>query len=196
MVSVAKAPYFWYYPNHDDGEVLVLPVHQPNPRSFERTDGIFVDSDESFEYRFENNNEDARSDISTQWIFAEFSDGEIPHAQVTGIYRQRMGSNNAVIPWTMMLPFRQIRTCPYMPEYFPHLRTSGKNRSQKAGEVVVTLPGPYHQGFTLGYTKAEAMNYADEKWAPSKLLWCDSSYPEYPIDRQDRPILGNTNRIQ
>ncbi|CAI6101347.1 unnamed protein product [Clonostachys chloroleuca] len=61
-----------------------------------------------------------------------------------------------------MLPFRQIRICTYMDEYFPHLRTSGKNRSQKAGEVLVTLPGTYHQGFTLGYTKAEAMNYADE----------------------------------
>ncbi|CAH0023406.1 unnamed protein product [Clonostachys rhizophaga] len=56
---------------------------------------------------------------------------------------------------------------------------------QKAGEVVVLLPGTYHQGFTPGYTRAEAINYADEKWAPSKLPWCDSSCPEYPIDPHD-----------
>uniref|UniRef100_A0A0B7K7P1 Uncharacterized protein n=2 Tax=Bionectria ochroleuca TaxID=29856 RepID=A0A0B7K7P1_BIOOC len=37
----------------------------------------------------------------------------------------------------------------------------------------------------LGYTKAEAVNYADEQWAPSKLLWCDSSCTEYSIDVQD-----------
>ncbi|CAI6044281.1 unnamed protein product [Clonostachys chloroleuca] len=56
---------------------------------------------------------------------------------------------------------------------------------QKAGEVVVLLPGTYHQGFTLGYTKAVAVNYADGNWAPSKLPWCDSNCPEHPIDPQD-----------
>ncbi|VUC35719.1 unnamed protein product [Clonostachys rosea] len=37
---------------------------------------------------------------------------------------------------------------------------------QRAGEIVVTLPSTYHQGFSLGYTKAEAVNYADKKWDP------------------------------
>ncbi|CAG9986420.1 unnamed protein product [Clonostachys byssicola] len=59
---------------------------------------------------------------------------------------------------------------------------------QKAGEVVVTLPGTYHQGFTVGHTKTESVNYADEEWEPSKLLWCDDSCAEYSIDIQDMDI--------
>lgn len=101
MVFVAKAPCVMHLSpssaNHNDGDFLLLPIHQPNPRSFERIDGFSSNSDESFEYRSENNNEDARSDISTQWNFAAFSDGEIPHAQVMGIYRPTTGSNKAVI---------------------------------------------------------------------------------------------------
>ncbi|CAH0046423.1 unnamed protein product [Clonostachys solani] len=57
--------------------------------------------------------------------------------------------------------------------------------AQRAGDVVVTLPGTYHQGFAVGRTKAEVMNYADEKWASSNILWCDSECPEYPIDPHD-----------
>ena len=35
---------------------------------------------------------------------------------------------------------------------------------QKGGEVVVTFPQVYHQGFSAGYTFAEAINYADQNW--------------------------------
>lgn len=35
---------------------------------------------------------------------------------------------------------------------------------QKANEIVVTLPRTYHQGFSMGYTRAEALNYAGADW--------------------------------
>ena len=35
---------------------------------------------------------------------------------------------------------------------------------QRAGEVVITFPQVYHQGFSAGYTFAEAVNYADADW--------------------------------
>lgn len=37
---------------------------------------------------------------------------------------------------------------------------------QRAGETLVILPDAYHQGFSTGYTLAEAKNYADEAWDP------------------------------
>ncbi|KAH8179427.1 jmjC domain, hydroxylase domain-containing protein [Sarocladium implicatum] len=36
---------------------------------------------------------------------------------------------------------------------------------QRPGETVVILPDAYHQGFSTGYTLAEAKNYADQDWA-------------------------------
>lgn len=36
---------------------------------------------------------------------------------------------------------------------------------QRPGETVVILPDAYHQGFSTGYTLAEAKNYADQNWA-------------------------------
>ena len=35
---------------------------------------------------------------------------------------------------------------------------------QRAGEVVITFPQVYHQGFSAGYTFAESVNYADADW--------------------------------
>ncbi|KAH0537054.1 hypothetical protein FGG08_006124 [Glutinoglossum americanum] len=35
----------------------------------------------------------------------------------------------------------------------------------RAGEVLVTLPGAYHQGFNTGMNVAEAVNYADSRWS-------------------------------
>ena len=44
---------------------------------------------------------------------------------------------------------------------------------QMAGEVIITFPRVYHQGFSAGYTFAEAVNYADERWNPSIYVSCD-----------------------
>lgn len=35
---------------------------------------------------------------------------------------------------------------------------------QRGGEVVVVFPNTYHEGFSDGYTRAEATNYADQDW--------------------------------
>ncbi|VUC25055.1 unnamed protein product [Clonostachys rosea] len=53
---------------------------------------------------------------------------------------------------------------------------------QRAGDVVVTLPGTYHQGFSLGYTKAEAINYAGQEWSASQVRYpCSTDCTSLPI---------------
>lgn len=47
---------------------------------------------------------------------------------------------------------------------------------QKAGEVIITYPQVYHQGFSAGYTFAEAANYADQNWNIQGYRECDSRY--------------------
>lgn len=43
---------------------------------------------------------------------------------------------------------------------------------QKAGDIIATMPGAYHQGFCLGYSLAEACNYAPEDWTTEGYQSC------------------------
>ncbi len=47
---------------------------------------------------------------------------------------------------------------------------------QKAKEVIITYSQVYHQGFSAGYTFAEAVNYADQNWNIQEYCKCDSWY--------------------
>ncbi|KYK54628.1 Lysine-specific demethylase 4B [Drechmeria coniospora] len=44
---------------------------------------------------------------------------------------------------------------------------------QRPGETVVILPDAYHEGFSTGYTIAEAKNYADANWDAHSYQPCD-----------------------
>lgn len=44
---------------------------------------------------------------------------------------------------------------------------------QRAGETIVILPDAYHEGFSTGYTLAEAKNYADDAWDTDGYMPCD-----------------------
>ncbi|CAH0056689.1 unnamed protein product [Clonostachys solani] len=46
---------------------------------------------------------------------------------------------------------------------------------QSPGETIVILPDAYHEGFSTGYTLAEAKNYAEETWSTETYQPCDSS---------------------
>ncbi|CAH0042062.1 unnamed protein product [Clonostachys rhizophaga] len=68
---------------------------------------------------------------------------------------------------------------------------------QRAGEIVVTLPSTYHQGFSLGYTKAEAVNYADKKWDPGNTRSpCGRSCPKFAITQDDLCIETNNENSE
>lgn len=43
---------------------------------------------------------------------------------------------------------------------------------QNAGEAILTFPRAYHQGFSIGDTLAEAVNYADNDWDPAVYAYC------------------------
>ncbi|KAF4990962.1 hypothetical protein FGRMN_8153 [Fusarium graminum] len=44
---------------------------------------------------------------------------------------------------------------------------------QRPGETIVILPDAYHEGFSTGYTIAEAKNYADEAWSTETYQECE-----------------------
>lgn len=62
---------------------------------------------------------------------------------------------------------------------------------QKAHEIVITLPEAYHQGFSTGYTLAEAVNYADCSWTPEGYRSCTSECPDHPITGDLMRFLGS-----
>ena len=43
---------------------------------------------------------------------------------------------------------------------------------QRPGETIVVLPDAYHEGFSTGYTLAEAKNYADTRWSTESYQPC------------------------
>lgn len=46
---------------------------------------------------------------------------------------------------------------------------------QRPGETIVILPDAYHEGFSTGYTIAEAKNYADPNWTTDSYQPCQES---------------------
>ncbi|KAF4449132.1 hypothetical protein F53441_7528 [Fusarium austroafricanum] len=44
---------------------------------------------------------------------------------------------------------------------------------QRPGETIVILPDAYHEGFSTGYTIAEAKNYADDAWTTETYQPCE-----------------------
>lgn len=50
------------------------------------------------------------------------------------------------------------------PDKLRQLKVPHRIVDQRPGETVVILPDAYHQGFSTGYTLAEAKNYADADW--------------------------------
>lgn len=46
---------------------------------------------------------------------------------------------------------------------------------QRPGETIVVLPDAYHEGFSTGYTLAEAKNYAEASWSTKTYQACDAS---------------------
>ena len=46
---------------------------------------------------------------------------------------------------------------------------------QRPGETIVVLPDAYHEGFSTGYTLAEAKNYGDPNWTTDTYQPCEAS---------------------
>ncbi|KAK0627160.1 JmjC domain, hydroxylase-domain-containing protein, partial [Immersiella caudata] len=62
---------------------------------------------------------------------------------------------------------------------------------QRASEIIITMPGAYHSGFSTGYTLAEAVNYADEDWRLDAHDVCrPPSCPDY-IPTEVLALLGS-----
>jgi len=56
---------------------------------------------------------------------------------------------------------------------------------QETREAIITCPRVYHEGFSKGYTFAEAANYADQDWNIQGYQFCDSRYcPEGFISKE------------
>ncbi|KAJ4003267.1 hypothetical protein NW752_012212 [Fusarium irregulare] len=45
---------------------------------------------------------------------------------------------------------------------------------QRPGETIVILPDAYHEGFSTGYSIAEAKNYADDDWSTQTYQECEA----------------------
>ena len=62
---------------------------------------------------------------------------------------------------------------------------------QRAHEIVITFPKAYHEGFSTGYTRAEAVNYADCNWTPEGYRSCTSECPDHPITGDLMQLLSS-----
>lgn len=52
---------------------------------------------------------------------------------------------------------------------------------QLPNEIIITLPGAYHQGFSTGFTCAEAVNYAESDWSTEQYQFCSDRCPDGSI---------------
>ncbi|KAK0384134.1 hypothetical protein NLU13_8223 [Sarocladium strictum] len=83
------------------------------------------------------------------------------------------------------------------PDKLKQLKVQHRIVDQRPGETVVILPDAYHQGFSTGYTLAEAKNYADAEWKIDEYQPCRAecqlltAIPELFM----RPILEGETRL-
>ncbi|KAL6876674.1 JmjC domain, hydroxylase domain-containing protein [Trichoderma novae-zelandiae] len=63
----------------------------------------------------------------------------------------------------------------FFPEKLQKMGIPYRIVDQRPGETIVILPDAYHEGFSTGYTLAEAKNYADADWTPNTYQPCESS---------------------
>ncbi len=60
----------------------------------------------------------------------------------------------------------------FFPEKLDKLGIPYRIVDQRPGETIVILPDAYHEGYSTGYTLAEAKNYADEEWSTQTYKPC------------------------
>ncbi|KAG6007981.1 hypothetical protein E4U21_005215 [Claviceps maximensis] len=63
----------------------------------------------------------------------------------------------------------------FFPEQLQKLGIPYRIVDQRPGETIVILPDAYHEGFSCGYTIAEAKNYADAAWKTDSYQPCQPS---------------------
>ncbi|KOS19129.1 Lysine-specific demethylase 4 [Escovopsis weberi] len=61
----------------------------------------------------------------------------------------------------------------FFPDRFDKMGIPYRIVDQRPGETIVVLPDAYHQGFSTGYTLAEAKNYADSGWTDESYQPCE-----------------------
>ncbi|KAI9171797.1 Lysine-specific demethylase 4D [Paramyrothecium foliicola] len=61
----------------------------------------------------------------------------------------------------------------FFPDKLTKLGVPFRIVDQRPGETIVILPDAYHEGFSTGYTIAEAKNYAESDWTTSTYQACD-----------------------
>lgn len=63
----------------------------------------------------------------------------------------------------------------FFPEKLEKLGIPHRIIDQRPGETMVILPDAYHEGFSTGYTLAEAKNYADNEWSTDTYKPCEEN---------------------
>ncbi|XWW99714.1 hypothetical protein V2A60_007726 [Cordyceps javanica] len=63
----------------------------------------------------------------------------------------------------------------FFPEKLDKLGIPYRIVDQRPGETIVILPDAYHEGYSTGYTLAEAKNYADDEWSTETYRPCSAN---------------------
>ncbi|KAL6837531.1 JmjC domain, hydroxylase domain-containing protein [Trichoderma camerunense] len=85
----------------------------------------------------------------------------------------------------------------FFPEKLKKMGIPYRIVDQRPGETIVILPDAYHEGFSTGYTLAEAKNYADPDWTADTYQPCELScqlLTAIPADYM-RPLREGEDRL-
>ena len=93
-------------------------------------------------------------------------------SQCSDMEKSSKETNGSYYPWVCTQFLRHSATH-YLTSTLARWGVSYKTIHQKAGEVIITAPETYHQGFSGGYAFAEASNYAHQGWSIQGYRGCD-----------------------
>lgn len=83
-----------------------------------------------------------------------------------------------------------------LPQWLEHWGIPYHVVDQQAQEIVITFPGTYHEGFSIGQGVAEACNHAAQGWNLDKHLGCPKTCGKTAITAKAKQLDSSTAQVK